>query len=208
MSAPEEVLSPLLTSLLAMAGILQESMNRGIGWNFLDLGRRLERGIQCVNQIHHLLSLPLPEDKEYFALESLLVSNESLVVYRRLYRGRLDLRNVLELMLLDTNNPRGLLFQLRRLDECLKTLPYPFSESRELEAEARYLLEATSMLQLLRLEDLVAINEDSGRRLQLEECCQRIDYLLSQTAVSLSEKYFEKPIVPQQLLRQHWGFGE
>ena len=208
MSAPEEVLSPLLTSLLAMAGILQESMNRGVGWNFLDLGRRLERGIQCVNQIHHLLSLPLPEDKEYFALESLLVSNESLVVYRRLYRGRLDLRNVLELMLLDTNNPRGLLFQLRRLDECLKTLPYPFSESRELEAEARYLLEATSMLQLLRLEDLVAINEDSGRRLQLEECCQRIDYLLSQTAVSLSEKYFEKPIVPQQLLRQNWGFGE
>ncbi len=208
LSAPEDALSPILTSLLAMSGILQESVNRTTGWHFMDFGRRLERGIQCVSQLSFLLTQPLAEDREYFALESLLVSNESLVIYRRIYRGRLDLRNVLELMLLDPNNPRGLLFQLRALTERLADLPTLSRDSRELEDEARYLLQASSMVQLTRLETLCETDAESGRRLKLAEFCQQIEHLLSQAAVALSEKFFEKPIVPQQLLRQIWGDGE
>ena len=34
-----------LQILAALAGLAQENMNRGAGWRFLDMGRRIERGI-------------------------------------------------------------------------------------------------------------------------------------------------------------------
>ena len=34
-----------LQTLAALAGLAQENMNRGAGWRFLDMGRRIERGI-------------------------------------------------------------------------------------------------------------------------------------------------------------------
>lgn len=204
MSAPEDTLGPILTSLLALSGILHENVNRSAGWNFMDIGRRVERGIQCVNLLQNMLGAEVNEQREYFVLESLLVSSEALIVYRRDYRGKLDLRNVLELMLLDEKNPRGLIFQLDRLRDRAADLPKMKNESRELDADARYLLESQSLLRLAHLEELCLADEETGRRVQLEQMCRRIDHLLSHAAVSLSEKYFEKPIVPQQLLRQTW----
>lgn len=203
-SAPEDVLSPILTSLLALSGIFHESVNRGMGWNFLDLGRRLERGIQSAREISQMLGLAAPPARELFTLEALLSSNESLVFYRRLYRGHLELRNVLELLLLDEDNPRGIMFQLTRLEAQSATLPAGDGKRRELTAHARCLLEARSMLQLMRLEDLCVVDEASQQRLALLDCCQRVEDLLSNTAVALSERYFERPIQPKQLLRQPW----
>jgi uncharacterized alpha-E superfamily protein len=208
LSAPEDVLSPILTSLLALSGILHENVNRGIGWSFLDLGRRLERGIQVAREIRTLLMQTASPAEEHISLESLLISNESLVFYRRLYRGGIELQNVLELMLLDEDNPRGLLFQLNRLNDRLGDLPPPTEGQRELTEEARCLLESSSMLQLARLDDLCRSDEVTGSRDQLLQTCQRIETLLNQTAVALAGHYFEKPIAPQQLLRQRWELGE
>jgi uncharacterized circularly permuted ATP-grasp superfamily protein/uncharacterized alpha-E superfamily protein len=203
-SAPEDVLSPVLTSLLALSGIFHESVNRGMGWNFLDLGRRLERGIQSAREISQMLGTAAPPAREQFTLESLLSSNESLVFYRRIYRGHLELRNVLELLLLDHDNPRGMLFQLARMEEQAATLPPGDSKSRELTADARCLLEAKSLLQLVRLDDLCVVDETSQQRPALLDCCHRMESLLSQAAIALSERYFDRPIQPKQLLRQHW----
>jgi uncharacterized alpha-E superfamily protein len=204
LSAPEDVLSPILTSLLALSGILHENVNRGIGWSFLDLGRRLERGIQIAREVRAMISRPASAPEEQIALESLLVSNESLVVYRRLYRGGTDLHNALELMLLDVDNPRGLMFQLQRLRQRLDDLPEVSGGSSELSEEARCLLEGSTLLQLARLEELCRIDSDTGIRKQLDTCCGQVDHLLNQAAVALSRHYFEKPIAPQQLLRQRW----
>lgn len=203
-SAPEDVLSPVLTSLLALSGIFHESVNRGTGWYFLDLGRRLERGIQAAREIAHMLGETTSVWQEQFVLETLLTSNESLTFYRRAYRGHLELTNVLELLLLDRDNPRGLLFQLQRLQDQFAQLPRTSDTGRELPDDARALLEATTLLQLTRLEALCAADAETAQRAALRECCQQLESCLARAAVSLSQRYFERPIQPKQLLRQHW----
>ena len=39
--------------LSAFGGLVMESMTRGDGWRFLDIGRRLERAIQMVELLRH-----------------------------------------------------------------------------------------------------------------------------------------------------------
>ena len=40
-------------TLSAFSGLVMESMTRGHGWRFLDIGRRLERAIQMVELLRH-----------------------------------------------------------------------------------------------------------------------------------------------------------
>jgi len=55
-SAPEEALDPLVTTLMALSGLAQESMIRGVGWRFMEIGRRIERGLQTVTLVRELLA--------------------------------------------------------------------------------------------------------------------------------------------------------
>lgn len=204
-SAPESALSPILTSMLSLSGSIYENMSRGTGWSFLNMGRRLERGLQTVSLIRILLGAQLPDDVQRAVLEALLASAEALVLYRRRYRGKLDVRNVMELMLLDERNPRSLHYQLEKLQGHLADLPAAKRTSRELDPDARHMLECISLLQLGKLSDLCQVDANSQRRATLDQLCTRIYYLLSETYTSFADKYFEMAAAaPQQLLRQNW----
>ncbi len=108
LAAPEEALDPLITSLLALSGLSQESMIRGFGWRFLEMGRRLERTLQTTLLLRALLVPVLDDDAEEQLLEAALMCGEVLVTYRRRYRSQPELRNALVLLLLDRSNPRSL----------------------------------------------------------------------------------------------------
>ena len=82
-SAPEETLDPLVTSLLALSGLLHESIIRGFGWRFIEIGRHLERAYQTLSLIRALLVPVLEEYDEDSVLETVLLTLETLVTYRR-----------------------------------------------------------------------------------------------------------------------------
>ncbi|MEI8394697.1 MAG: circularly permuted type 2 ATP-grasp protein [Rhodospirillaceae bacterium] len=114
-----EPLDELVTSLSALFGLEQESMERGPGWRFLTIGRRLERGSQAVGMLRCLrLADPVrPGDDARpqslaATLEVMLELTESFMTYRERYFAAVQRAPVLQLLLVDTDNPRALAFQL------------------------------------------------------------------------------------------------
>lgn len=203
-AAPEEALDPLVTALMALSGLSQESMVRGTGWRFMEIGRRLERGLQTESLLRTLLGDAGDEAEESSLLLATLSSLEVLMTYRRRYRARMDAALVLELVLLDTSNPRSLLFQFEQLQSQMNLLPEMGTSSRELQAEQRAVLEAITTLRLKRLVELAEVDSESGRRECLDQTLSHLHQLLSSIGAVLSDKYFDLQVRPQQLVRAVW----
>jgi uncharacterized circularly permuted ATP-grasp superfamily protein/uncharacterized alpha-E superfamily protein len=114
------LLNSLIVDLSAFSGMEMENMTRGLGWRFLDLGRRLERASHIVNLFRGAVSARV---KTNLVLEPVLEISDSLMTYRRRYFAGLQLPGVMELLLQDDGNPRALAFQINALKEHVSSLP-------------------------------------------------------------------------------------
>jgi uncharacterized alpha-E superfamily protein len=125
-----EVLDRVLVPLAALSGLVDESVVRGPGWRFLDIGRRLERALLVLGLIEAMLDGPGTGtgtdpggDDPGPRLEALLAACESLAVYRRSFRSDVTPQAVADLLLGDPTNPRSVRFQLDQLAVDLNDLP-------------------------------------------------------------------------------------
>lgn len=202
-SAPEETLDPTVTSLLAFAGLAEESMVREYGWHFMQLGRRLERTLQSSSIMRSMLVPTVSEHEESVVLESTLLSIETLNIYRRRYYGQMNTIGALELALLDDANPRSLIFQLERVRKHLAALPAD-DVSAGLSKQSQLILEATTNLQLANLNDLATPQPDAGIRDRLDQLLSRTQRLVSETALVIADRYFEHASSPQLLINSNW----
>lgn len=202
-SAPEESLDPLVTSLLALSGLWQESMVRGLGWRFMDMGRRVEKALQAVRLLRASLVTVLPEHEQYRVLEAVLLSSETLITFRRRYQSGSELVRGLELLLYDQTNPRSVFYQVNLLRNHLTELPAA-AHGPGLAEEDRFLLEASAAIQLSRPEVLVQETEKSGTRAELDQLLLRLQSLLESTSAQISSKYFDQIKVHQQLVQTEW----
>ncbi|WP_045827453.1 circularly permuted type 2 ATP-grasp protein [Teredinibacter turnerae] len=200
-AAPEEALDPLVTALMALSGLWQESMVRGVGWQFMNIGRRIERAMQTTCAMQHLLVPVLAENEQTTLMESLLISVEALISYRRRYRARMGISQVLELVMLDTSNPRSLLYQLDQLKNHLSSLPMA-KNMVELSPEQRLILEAETSARLSLLSELAADGEEE--REKLSALLSKLAELLGTLSNVISDKYFDHRIGPQQLVHNTW----
>lgn len=114
-------LTACLELLSAFSGMERENINRGSGWLFMSLGRRLERAIYLTRQLREVAS-PLAE-RDWAFLECLLEVADSSVSYRTRYFTTLQPIAVLDLLMADESNPRSLEFQLRHLADLYQNLP-------------------------------------------------------------------------------------
>lgn len=202
-SAPEEALDPLVIPLIALSGLMQESMVRGVGWYFMDMGRRVERAVQIMKTVKTLVTPAVDKADNKTLLHAMLRSMEVLITYRRHSRARAGLELGLELVMLDTSNPRSLIFQFEQLQNHFKAIRKGDTNLGELEEEDRVLLEAVTSLKLSRLAHL-AESED-GVRKQLSVLLTQLNKLLSDFSNVVSDKYFDHRIDPQQLVTTFWG---
>jgi uncharacterized circularly permuted ATP-grasp superfamily protein/uncharacterized alpha-E superfamily protein len=118
-----EDLDDTVLSLMALGGLAAESIVRGPGWRFLDLGRRTERAVLLLGLVEATLVPWNPDASVQPVYETLLTTCESLVAYRRRHRSDLELDEVCDLLLADDTNPRSLAFQIDRVVEDLAFLP-------------------------------------------------------------------------------------
>ncbi|MEO7369276.1 MAG: circularly permuted type 2 ATP-grasp protein, partial [Ilumatobacteraceae bacterium] len=135
-----ECLDRIIVDLAALSGLVMESMVRGPGWRFLDLGRRLERAVLLLGVIEATLSDPPADDVAQPVYDLVLGASESLVAYRRRYRSDVRLDAIEDLLVHDDSNPRSLVFQLDRINEHLAALPWNPDASKHrrfLDAAAR-----------------------------------------------------------------------
>ena len=202
-AAPEEALDPLVTTLLALAGLCQESMIRGLGWRFMDMGRRVEKAFQAVSLLRSSLVQVLPEGEQLRVLEAVLLSSETLFTFRRRYHSDTDVARGIELLLNDSSNPRSVFYQVELLREHLAGLPSN-AHGSGLTPEDRFLLEASSSIQLVDVNELVATDENTGTRAGLDQLLARLQYLLQETSIHISSKYFDQVKIHQQLVRTDW----
>jgi uncharacterized alpha-E superfamily protein len=114
-------LNRLILSLAAFSGLGIESMTRGQGWRFADMGRRLERGIQLASLLR--CTLVAPHAALDSLLEALLEVGDVSITYRRRYLGSVQLAPVVDLLVLDEANPRSLAFQLAAIEAHVRRLP-------------------------------------------------------------------------------------
>ncbi len=202
-SAPEEALDPLVTSLLALSGLVHESMIRGYGWRFIEIGRNLERSYQTMSLIRSLLSPVLGEYDEDNTLETVLLTLETLVTYRRRYRARTDILNGLELAVLDDTNPRSLNSLLQGLKEQVQELPLR-QEGSLLSKERRITLELLSRIQLAQPELLCALEKGDKSRKALAKLMSESQELLNELSITLSDIYFDHTETHQQVMAASW----
>jgi uncharacterized circularly permuted ATP-grasp superfamily protein/uncharacterized alpha-E superfamily protein len=180
-------LQRVMQSLLALSGLVNESMVRDLGWRFMDAGYRLERGVQLLSLLHATMSHTRGTATDSLVLESVLTAAESIMTYRRRYRSHAQLETLLDLLLLDDGNPRSLAFGLNRLIEDLDALPV--GADRRLREEQRLVLEASTALRLADTGGLVS-RDESGHRPALDGFLTALRVKLIEAAAAVDRVHF------------------
>ena len=181
------MLTECLELLSAFSGMERENVNRGSGWLFMSLGRRLERAIHLTRQLR-VITKPMAAENWPF-LEFLLEVADSSVTYRTRYYTTVQPLAVIEVLMADETNPRSLDFQLEHLAELYEKLP------RHDPSDLKTMQDA---LISLRGIDLQAIQYPANGRMargenglrQLDRYLGELESLLPSWSNNLSSRYF------------------
>jgi uncharacterized alpha-E superfamily protein len=109
----------ILRFVSAFAGLAHNSMNRLSGWHFLRLGGCIERAINIARLARAFGDTAAPPG----GFEALLELADSQISFGTLYSNVPTKPQIVDLVLLDTHNPRSLAFQTMRIEEHTAQLP-------------------------------------------------------------------------------------
>ena len=179
------LLNRMVIVLSALGGLAAESMTRGHGWRFLDMGRKLERAAHTVTLLRSTLLASGPNEGPL--LEALLEVADSSMTYRRRYLGSLHPAPVLDLLVADETNPRSLGSQLARVAEELDHLPRETGHPGRT-PEQRLALQLLTTVRLTDIEAL-ATPDATGRRALLADLLTRLETDLPRLSDCLSRHY-------------------
>jgi uncharacterized circularly permuted ATP-grasp superfamily protein/uncharacterized alpha-E superfamily protein len=180
-------LNQLIVWLAAFSGLGMESMTRGPGWRFLDIGRRIERAQHTVRLLGGTLVRPLVESQP--VIEALLEIADSSMTYRSRYMTSIQMPPALDLILTDESNPRAVAFQLNALAQHVKELPR--DEGRpQVSAEQRIVQAVQTELVCTDVEALcAAVDPKTGERRQLGDLLNRLETQLNTLAEAVTHSY-------------------
>jgi uncharacterized alpha-E superfamily protein len=183
------MLTGCLELLSAFSGMERENINRGLGWLFLSIGRRLERAIYLTRQIREITA-PLGE-RDWPLLECLLEVADSTMTYRARYYTTLQPLAVLDVLMADEGNPRSLDFQLSHLVDLYQKLPRHVPDDLQAMRDALALLRGFDLRTLsYKLPGAVTVTNDADDLSRLERFLRALEVLLPSWSNNLSGRYF------------------
>lgn len=198
-----EMLSDIILNMSAFAGLALESMTRGMGWRFMDMGRRIERALHMTTVMSSLIqgdTIPGASD-----LEAVLEVADSRITYHTRYRTTIHMEPLVDLLLLDEINPRSVGFQLAALYSHLESLPnsQPCSFRTK---EEKIILDLTTRV---RLADTQALMQPGERHVlpNLETLLEKLNKDLQRLADSITQHYLSRIETEKQLNGQFEGKG-
>jgi uncharacterized circularly permuted ATP-grasp superfamily protein/uncharacterized alpha-E superfamily protein len=139
----------LLRKITGFSGLVHENMYRFTGWRFLSIGRALERA----HRMTDLLSVFTAQDAPEGSLELLLEVGDSAMSMSRRYAVSLSQATVLDLLAMDPQNPRAVLYQLTDMKDHVAVLPHA-KEFNHLSELARSVLQIHTSLAIATPETL------------------------------------------------------
>ena len=180
-------LTDCLALLSAFSGLERENINRGSGWLFLSIGRRLERANFLVRQLREVTRPLAAENWTY--LDYLLEVADSSMTYRQRYYTTLQPLAVLDVLMADETNPRSLDFQLEHLVELYGKLP------RQQSTDLQAMQEALATLRRVNLQEMSfpTAGQASSRKdpfRLLDRSLAELEFLLPSWSNHLSVQYF------------------
>ncbi len=178
-------LDDVIYALRALGGTLNDTMNRGYGWRFHDLGRCLERAQQMVELFANTMLRKGGDDS--LVLNALLDISDCAVTYRGRYLAEPELVPVLDLLVADLENPRSLAHQMQRLQEHVEALS--LLRGPLLGEDQRLAIAAFSAVRTADIGQLATFHPDGSWPL-LERLIEFLQSRLFDLGVAVSQRYF------------------
>jgi uncharacterized circularly permuted ATP-grasp superfamily protein/uncharacterized alpha-E superfamily protein len=198
-----EMLSDIILNMSAFAGLALESMTRGMGWRFMDMGRRIERALHMTTVMASLIQGDQVPDAN--DLEAVLEVADSRITYHTRYRTTILMEPLVDLLLLDEINPRSVGFQLAALHTHLENLPksqpFPFRTKEE-----KIILDLTTRLRLADTQELMMLGEKHVLP-NLDTLLEKLNNDLQGLADSITQHYLSRIETEKQLNGQFEGMG-
>ncbi len=118
-----EALEHVGSQLYAITGAQTDRMTRDDGWRLLTIGRQIERLLAMTNALTVLLERDVLQSERERAFALVLGLFDSTITYRSLYQRRQELAALLDLLVLDEENPRALATMVSLLRNEVSRLP-------------------------------------------------------------------------------------
>lgn len=183
------MLTNCLELLSAFSGMERENINRGLGWLFMSMGRRLERAIYLARQLREITTPLMEQDGPL--LECLLEVADSSMTYRSRYYTTLQPLAVLDVLMADESNPRSLDFQLAHLVQLYRQLPRHGHDDLGAMKEALALLRNFDLQKLsYPLPGVTAVAKIAADLSRLERFLASLESLLPSWSNNLASRYF------------------
>lgn len=163
-------LQRIISDTAAFAGLTAESMTRGYGWRFLEIGKRTERGILTLKLVRNMLMQKASDETQI--LTALLEVGDSTLTYFRRYGVKLNTAAIADLFLCDETNPHSAAYQAQKLQDAINKLPQSLPDMYFTPIEK----ENVKLLSQLRLADVYALVRDNDgiREKLIDYCDERI----------------------------------
>ena len=192
-----------IVTLASLNGLTAENMTRNYGWHFQDMGRRLERAFNLSELLLALFGSVKREEEETAYLFFVLNVADSIITFRQRYLFAPILSLVLDLLMVDESNPRGIGFQLRAISDHLVALPQA-SEHAAHNEEQRLILDLMTRVRLAKVANLANPNA-SGERTELKELLSHLISGLPKLSEAITRRYFN--LTEDELRRVYTRFG-
>jgi uncharacterized alpha-E superfamily protein len=118
-SNPSHFYETIRRATYSFHGIAAATLMRGEAWDFMELGRYLERADKTTRFLDITHFLPETGDEGIDRLQAILSSCGGLAAFRELYKGALEAANVNEFLIFEAGFPRSVVFCMDRVDASL-----------------------------------------------------------------------------------------
>jgi uncharacterized circularly permuted ATP-grasp superfamily protein/uncharacterized alpha-E superfamily protein len=194
-SEAEDLVNETVLNMSAFAGLALESMTRGMGWRFMDMGRRIERAGYMISLLQSLFSSKGKPGS--YDLESLLEVADCTITYHTRYRTTIHMEPVADLLLLDELNPRAVGFQMTSLLEHVEALPR--STTRPIRTlEEKITLDLTTRLRLADISELMEMTR-KGSLPKLNQLLEQLKKGLQALSNQITLHYLTRVETEKQL---------
>jgi uncharacterized alpha-E superfamily protein len=166
-----------------VSGAQGDRMTRDEAWRLLFIGRHIERVATTATFLRVVAeqgTLALPA-----GFDLLLQLFDSTLTYRSLYPGRLEVPALIDLLVVDQTNPRGLYGVYARLRKKLEEIAAAAGGARRTQL-ASIMLKVESLPQL----DALCETDDDGRYANLIALCDRMAASVVAASNEVSARYF------------------
>lgn len=196
-----KLLDRTITRLVAFMALIEESIMVNQGLVVYFIGLQMEQATMNIAKYRSMIVFNYEEQLNYEVLESLLDSHESLNIYRYSYQSYLSIDNVVNLILLDKEYAKSLFYQFKRMQKDMKRLPKPQNTIGNTKCQEKIDL-ACNIIANINPSTILELNESNTMRNNLEETLSNLSDLLHETALAISNTYFDHTYQQTQMVKQ------